>query len=331
MALKDKWTDKIDGVDDVLSEHINDVAHGVIELEEKQKYEAEPNSAAIRGSSGQLKVATPIENDDSVNLKFFKEKASNALIGEKVGNSIVFDDISLVPATVKVSVESKNLVPAAYHDNRSGNTVTIKGVTLTTNEDGSITLYGTPDENTYISFFLVSSKDNPLVLPKGTYFGSTGVDFATLSYMQLNGTYGNFNGAETLLEETKMQYLYVSMLERNIAGKTFNGETIYPMLVRGEGGKEYVQPLAAGTKVSIVLSFTDQPIESAVGETIEIDVPSKDDGVNIFNDGALLYVEYNKDINDAFSELKTEFETQMGDIETALDAIIAIQDNLRGV
>lgn len=37
MALKDNLVDKIDGVDDVLSEHINDVANGVIELEEFKK------------------------------------------------------------------------------------------------------------------------------------------------------------------------------------------------------------------------------------------------------------------------------------------------------
>jgi hypothetical protein len=35
MALKEKWEDKIDGESDVLAEDINDVAHAVIELEEK--------------------------------------------------------------------------------------------------------------------------------------------------------------------------------------------------------------------------------------------------------------------------------------------------------
>jgi hypothetical protein len=33
MALKDSWVDKIDGVDDVLAQDINDIAQGVIELE----------------------------------------------------------------------------------------------------------------------------------------------------------------------------------------------------------------------------------------------------------------------------------------------------------
>ena len=35
MALKDKWVDKQDGIDDVLAEDINSIANAVIELEEK--------------------------------------------------------------------------------------------------------------------------------------------------------------------------------------------------------------------------------------------------------------------------------------------------------
>lgn len=33
MPLKDKWVDKNNGVDDVLAEDINDIAHAVIDLE----------------------------------------------------------------------------------------------------------------------------------------------------------------------------------------------------------------------------------------------------------------------------------------------------------
>jgi hypothetical protein len=33
MALKDVWIDKIDDVDDILAEHINSVAHAVIDNE----------------------------------------------------------------------------------------------------------------------------------------------------------------------------------------------------------------------------------------------------------------------------------------------------------
>jgi hypothetical protein len=34
MALKGIWTDKVDGVDDVVAKDINDIAHSVIALEE---------------------------------------------------------------------------------------------------------------------------------------------------------------------------------------------------------------------------------------------------------------------------------------------------------
>ena len=34
MALKGIWTDKVDGVDDVVAKDINDIAHSVISLEE---------------------------------------------------------------------------------------------------------------------------------------------------------------------------------------------------------------------------------------------------------------------------------------------------------
>lgn len=35
MSFKDKWTDKIDGVDDVLAEDINSIAREVIQVEEQ--------------------------------------------------------------------------------------------------------------------------------------------------------------------------------------------------------------------------------------------------------------------------------------------------------
>ena len=35
MALKDNWTDKLDGIDDVLASDINEIAHSAIELEKK--------------------------------------------------------------------------------------------------------------------------------------------------------------------------------------------------------------------------------------------------------------------------------------------------------
>lgn len=230
-------------------------------------------------------------------------KCANALIGEKVGNSIVFEDLSPIQDTIKVSVESKNLVPAVYYSNKDSNVVTISGVTFTTNADGSITMNGTFDDSRNISFFLANDSKNPFVLPKGTYIGSTGVDFANISYMPIGGAYDSFSKAKTFLEETKIQYLYVNISKWDILGRTFNGETIYPMLMRGEVCEDYVQPLAAGTAVTVTCG--EQVIETAVGETVT--VSDVENGTEItVNNRAVLVVEYNKNIKNAFSERDTE-------------------------
>lgn len=299
MALKDKWTDKIDGVDDVLSEHINDVAHGVIELEEKQKTEAEPNSTAVRGSFGQLKTATPIESNDSVNLKFFKEKASNAFVGEKSGNKIEINDLAFSPNFCSISVESKNLVPTSYDHNK---VTTIRGVTFTTNEDGSITMNGTHDGTGDVSFFLVNSTTNPFVLPKGTYIGKTGLDYMSLGCMTVEGKYDCFGTPKTLEEETKFRYLYLSMMRDKINGKTFNGETIYPMLMRGTVIEDYTQPIEDGTDVLITSGIRE--INSKVGEDLSVQNVENGSVFQAQNPRVSLTAKYNRDINSVYEELK---------------------------
>lgn len=302
MALKDKWTDKIDGVDDFRSEHINDVANGVIELEEKQKSEAEPNSTAVRGSFGQLKTAAPIESNDSVNLKFFKENASNAFVGEKSGNQIEINDLAFSPNFCSISVESKNLVPLVYHQCNRGESKVIRGVTFTTNEDGSITMNGTFDETGNISFFLVSSTTKPFVLPKGTYIGSTGQSFAKLGFMKLGGGYGSFGTPITFFEKTKLQYLYISMMKKDIAGKTFNGETIYPMLMRGTILEEYTEPIEDGIDVLITSGIRE--INSKVGEDFSVQNVENGSVFKAQNPRVSLTAKYNRDINSVYEELK---------------------------
>lgn len=67
MALKNNWKDKKDNVDDILAEHINSIAHAVIENEENK---ADKNLSNI---------------DDSA----FKQKAEQAGVGG--GGNIIVD------------------------------------------------------------------------------------------------------------------------------------------------------------------------------------------------------------------------------------------------
>ena len=236
-----------------------------------------------------------------VTLAYAHAAFSNPLHGEAAGSSAVLDDIAPMPNVVTVSVESKNLVPLVYNQNWNGkNTVTIRGIVFTTNEDGSITMNGTHDGTGDVSFFLVSSTTNPFVLPKGTYIGKTGLDYMGLGCMTVDGKYGGFYPT-TLEEETKFRYLYLSMMRDKINGKTFNGETVYPMLMRGTVIEDYTQPVAAGTAVT--LTCGEEEIPTAVGETVVLSDVAVGTALSVDGDAAL-YAAYNRDINSAFDELK---------------------------
>ena len=301
MALKDKWIDKIDGVDDVLSEHINDVAHGVIELEENQKFEAEPNSTAVRGSSGQLKVAAPIENGDSVNLKFFKEKASNAFVGEKIGNQIEINDLAFSPNFCSISVESKNLVPLVYKTANRGTSVTISGVTFTVNSDGSVTLNGKNNGKDNSSFFLVNSTSQPLVLKKGTYIGGVGIKGLYLSgLVHETGKYVYFSTPYTAEKDIALRFLYFGVSKG--ATTEFNGETVYPMLMRGTVCEDYVEPIEDGTDVLITSGIRE--INSKVGEDLSVQNVENGSVFQAQNPRVSLMAKYNRDINSVYEELK---------------------------
>lgn len=304
MALKDNWVDKIDGVDDVLSEHINDIAHGVIELEENQKSEAEPNSAAVRGSSGQLKVATPIENDDSVNLKFLKEKASNAFVGEKIGNQIEINDLAFSPNFCSISVESKNLVPLEYTSAKRGTSVTISGVTFTVNGDGSVTLNGKNNGSDNSSFFIYNDYNKPLVLKKGTYIGNSSKNDA--AKLGLNGlihegsVYMSFGGTYTIEKDTAFRFIYFGVQKGST--REFNGETFYPMLMRGTVLEDYTEPIEGGTDVLITSGIRE--INSKVGEDLSVQNVENGSVFQAQNPRVSLTAKYNRDINSVYEELK---------------------------
>ena len=235
------------------------------------------------------------------------DKKSNALIGEKVGASITFDDIAPDTNAVTVSVESKNLVPLVYKTANRGTSVTISGVTFTVNSDGSITLNGKNNGNDNSSFFLVSSTAQPLVLKKGTYIGRTWVDGHGLSgLVHETGKYMSFTSPYTIEEDTAFRFLYFGVGKGST--REFNGETVYPMLMRGTVCEDYVEPVANGT--SVTLSRDGQEISTAVGETVEFvegaDCGVIEQGSSIIsdNEGVALHAEYNRDINIAFAELR---------------------------
>lgn len=87
MGLKDLWTPKQNGVDDILAEDINSVAEAVIQNEED-----------IKKSSSRSEEA-----NESVN--WLKENVSNALKGKGEGLGVAIRDVSPIEHTLMISTK----------------------------------------------------------------------------------------------------------------------------------------------------------------------------------------------------------------------------------
>ena len=270
-------------------------------------------TAALRKNTGALAVGDPVEALDAVNLRTMNRKTANALIGEKSGGAVVLNDLTPTPNSVKVSVESRNLVPLVYASAARGTSVTISGVTFAVNEDGSITLNGKNDGSDNSSFFIYRSYDDPLVLKKGTYIGNSSKNDA--AGLGLNGlihegsVYMSFGGTYTIEKDTAFRFIYFGVGKGST--REFNGETFYPMLMRGTELEDYVEPLATGTAATLVCGDTEIP--TAIGETVTLSNVAQGSELSI-GDGAALYVEYNRDINYAFAELQQAIISLGGNI-----------------
>ena len=273
------------------------------------KEEAVPSSVPKRGENAELAVGDPVEALDAVNLRTMNRKTANALIGEKSGGAVVLDDVAPVPNTVKVTLESMNLVPVEYTDAKRGSSITRAGITFTVNEDGSVTLSGKNDGTNNSSFLLFYSIENPLILKKGTYIGSTGSDLSIKGLTKKTSEYMSFSSPYTIEEDTAFRIIYFGADKGS--KREFNGETVYPMLMRGTVAEDYVEPVEAGTGVT--LTRGEEEIPTAVGETLELSDVAKGSTLSV-GDGAALYVEYNRDINEAFAELQQAIISLGGNI-----------------
>ena len=185
---------------------------------------------------------------EKITIEQANQTFANALKGTASGSAVVLDAVSPIPHDVNVSVESKNLVPLKHHDANN----TVRGVTFTQNADGSLTLNGTwngiGDE---ISYFFVSSTTDPFILKKGTYIGNTGFTGATIKCMTVDKKYSSFETPKTLDQDTAFQYLYIGIKKSVFEDKVFNGETLYPMLMRGTAAEEYTQPVDDFSNVTL--------------------------------------------------------------------------------
>ena len=286
--------------------------------------EADAGSIMCRDSFGKTKISDASSEDEeyAANVRTAKRisreitlenqsnvnnKVANALKGTAFGSTVCLDDVSPIPHDMQVSVESKNLIPLVYH---SRNEVQ-RGITFTINEDRSITMNGAYDNSgNNISFFLANRPSKPFVLKKGTYIGSTGVSEASFGYKVMNGAYDTFSTAKTFEQDTTLEYLYIGFIASKLTNKVFNGETIYPMLMRGTVVEPYTKPVAdfSGVTLMALGDGTEPTTYTANADGTVEGVTSFYPTTTLLTDteGVTIEVEYNKDANKVVELLSKE-------------------------
>ena len=256
-----------------------------------------------KGDKGEDGKAFTYEDLTEENKMDLLGNVSNAFKGNVSGEIIQVSDISPIVHGIKVKCSpgvkvtrcGDNLLPYPYfHTTRTSN-----GVTWTDNGDGSLTMNGTAEKNNASGFYLVM---NTFPLKDGvTYYVS---DFSSkgmlirIMYQDESGTTKYATKTLTWSKAYTFDRIYIDV---PYAGTSFADEVVYPYLSVREDA-EY-EPY-------------NGKIFTADGDGNAI-IPSVYPTTTLFTDadGAVIEAEYNKDLNKVF-----------GDIDEALDAILAIQE-----
>lgn len=244
---------------------------------------------------------------------------SNVLKGKKSGGAVAMSDISPLEHTLDVKVSGtnvsavkvkklgKNLIPFPYYYT---STQTFSGIKFTINADGSVTLNGTwtGGNSSYANdFHLVRN----FSLRPGKYCLSSGINSGNTYTYRLFGNITRADGTAAYVSATtepkqfeiyEGDKIHISIRIDYQIG-TVSNLTFHPQLEIGAVATEY-EPYIA-------------PIEYPVNEDGSVDdVISVYPSTTLMTDtaGAVIDVEYNRDINKAFAELYAAFISLGGNV-----------------
>ncbi len=253
-------------------------------------------------------AAEQIRQQNEAERENQKQLSSNALKGKKSGGIVAMSDISPFQNTLDVSVTGavkvkklgKNLIPFPYKSLRGvlgkGTSDTHNGITYIVNDDGSVTMNGTATD---ASIFYLNSSAYSWKLQPGKYaldvvknslyyYSISFKDDVTGSTTEIQNNYEHKGRVIERSNETTVSTFRIAIAR----GITVNNLTVYPQLELGFFPTEY-EPYI-------------EPIEYDVNEdgTVEGVLPIYP-STTLMTDtsGAVIDVEYNRDINKAFAEL----------------------------
>ncbi len=187
---------------------------------------------------------TKHNTDGEAHSELFKkerEMYANALKGEMSDSFIYIDDVSPTEHIIKAKISSKNIIPGPYYYD---NDYTANGITFTVNNDGSITLNGTPTATAV--YQLYSNRATQKLLEKGKKYtlslqnspdyynvfvsNNTSTNGTTWDSTVGANTEGRVSRTFTVHEDYKGIQLYIVVAKN--AG-TLENVTVYPRLEEG--------------------------------------------------------------------------------------------------
>lgn len=124
-----------------------------------------------------------------------------------------------------------NLLPYPYAETNK----TVNGVTFTVNEDGSVTINGTPTADTGLALSTDSTK---FTLRAGTYMLSRTTSVPTNAYWYINTDKGSITtNIGTVTFDIDVTVKLAALIA--LGGTTYNSVTVYPMLNKGSTALPY--------------------------------------------------------------------------------------------
>ena len=229
---------------------------------------------------------------------------SNALKGNKSGESVSISDVSPLEHNLSVKVENseslmisgKNLFNV-HSMTKLGTSIKRNGVTATILENGGVRVTGTPEDNTIAtSITFLGSKG--IILPAGIYSAEpegivSGAKIQCfVQARDINGSHlANFNKEAITIAQKFHMDRFLVYIDKGVTEAI--DETFYPCIEKNDkctGYEPYVEPIT----YSVNADGTVDGVKSIYPTTF------------LFTDteGATIEAEYNKDINKAFCELQ---------------------------
>ena len=172
---------------------------------------------------------------------YTEQNFASVLVANKSGTIIEMPDVSPVPHTFNVKIKGRNILPLPYF---FGNSVTVKGVTVTADENGTVTLNGVCTED-YEMGDVALENMTPVDFEK-TYLCSveTTGDFGTLHFFceHEDGYYGF---SSYMLDSTKLNDTFngIKSVQLHLyltAGTAYNNVKFTPSLVVQNGNSQRV-------------------------------------------------------------------------------------------